>query len=140
MWILYALLSAATAALVAIFGKIGMKDVDPTLATTVRSVIMAVFLIVVAVALHKFDGFTLTTFSGRAWVFIALAGIAGALSWLFYFIALKSGTASSVVALDRLSIVFVILLAALFLGEALTWKTMLGGLLVVLGAILITLK
>lgn len=140
MWILYAFLSALTAALVAIFGKLGVKDVDPTLATTIRSVIMAIFLVVVALSLHKFEGFTMSSLGGKAWMYIILAGIAGALSWLFYFVALKSGAASSVVAIDRLSVVFVILLAALFLGEALTWQSMLGGMLIVLGAILITLK
>jgi len=140
MWLIYAILSAVTAALVAIFGKLGVKDVDPTLATTIRSVIMAAFLVAVALALNKFEGFSLGALSGRAWIFIMLAGVAGALSWLFYFIALKSGAASSVVAIDRLSVVFVILLAALFLGEALTWQTMLGGVLIVAGAILVTLK
>ncbi len=140
MWLFYAFLSAFFAALVAIFAKLGLKDIDSTLATTVRSIIMAVFLITVAFALKKFDGFTISSFSGREWMLITLAGVAGALSWLFYFSALKSGTASSVVAIDKLSIVFVVILAVFFLGETLTWKVGIGAIVMTLGAILMTLK
>ncbi len=140
MWLFYAFLSALFAALVAIFAKLGLKDIDSTLATTVRSIIMAVFLITVAFALKKFDGFTLSSFSGREWTLITLAGVAGAMSWLFYFSALKSGTASSVVAIDKLSIVFVVILAIFFLGETLTWKVALGAIAMTLGAILMTFK
>ena len=140
MWLLYAFLSSVTAALVAIFGKLGLKDIDPTLATTVRSVIMATFLLFVSLALGKFSGFSLAAFSGREWLLITGAGVAGALSWLFYFIALKYGLATKVVVIDRLSLVFVIILAAIFLGEQLTWKSVLGAALMVAGALLITLK
>lgn len=140
MWLFYALLSALFAALVAIFAKLGLRGIDPTLATTIRSFIMAGFLVVVSLFLKKFQGFTFNSFSGRDWVLIVLAGIAGALSWLFYFFALKYGFASKVVAIDRLSLVFVIVLAAMFLGEALGWKVVLGAILMISGAILITLK
>lgn len=114
MWILYAALSAFTAALVAIFGKLGLKDLDSTLATTIRSLIMAAFLFFVSLSFGKFKGFAFSSISSKDWIFIILAGIAGALSWLFYFFALKNGPASSVAAIDRLSIVFVVLLAAIF--------------------------
>lgn len=140
MWILFAFLSALTAALVAIFAKLGLRDIDPTLATTLRSIIMAGFLIVVAALLGKFQGFTLANFSGKEWGLLVLAGIAGALSWLFYFFALKDGSASAVVAIDRLSIVFVVVLAALFLFEPLTWRAVIGAVLMVCGAILLSLK
>lgn len=140
MWIIFAFLSAFTAALVAIFAKLGLRDIDPTLATTLRSIIMAMFLVVVAVMLGKFQGFTLANFNGKEWGLLVLAGIAGALSWLFYFFALKEGAASAVVAIDRLSIVFVVVLAALFLFEPLTWRTLLGAILMVCGALLISLK
>lgn len=140
MWIIYAFLSAITAALVAIFGKLGLKNVDSTLATTIRSVIMALFLVCVSLALKKFQGFSLNSLSSKDWLLIVLAGIAGALSWLFYFFALKIGPASQVAVIDRLSLVFVILLSALFLGESLTLKVALGTILMVLGAILIVLK
>ncbi|MEK7139742.1 MAG: EamA family transporter [Patescibacteria group bacterium] len=137
MWVLYAFLAAGFAALVAIFGKIGLKGIDSTLATTVRGIIMALFLVCVAFAMRKFDGFSLHSFTGREWVFIILAGIAGALSWLFYFSALRAGPAGAVSAIDRLSIVFVVILAAIFLGEAFTWKIGIGALLMASGAILI---
>ena len=140
MWAIYALLSALGAALVAILAKLGLEEIDSTLTTTIRSIIMAIFLVLVSLLFHKFDGFTLGALSSRSWVLIALAGIAGAMSWLFYFLALKTGAATGVVAIDRLSIVLVIILAAVFLGEALTWKAALGAVLVVTGALLISFK
>ncbi len=140
MWIVYAFLSALTAAAVAIFGKLGLKNIDSTLATTVRSIIMAGFLVLVSFFLNKWQGFSLHTFSNKDWLLIVLAGVAGALSWLFYFFALKTGLATKVVVIDRLSLVFVVILAALFLGETMGWKTVVGALLMVAGAILISLK
>lgn len=141
MWIIYAVLAAFTAALVAIFAKLGLQTVDPTLATTLRALIMAIFLLMVSLLLGKFNGFAISTsLSGKEWGLLTLAGIAGALSWLFYFFALKQGSASAVVAIDRLSLVFVIILATLFLQEALTWRTLTGVLLMVAGALLISLK
>ncbi len=140
MWLFYAFLSSITAALVAIFGKLGLKGVDSTLATTIRSLITAAFLIIVSLFLKKFEGFSINTFVSKDWLLIVLAGIASALSWLFYFFALKYGLATKVVAIDRLSLIFVIILAAIFLGEALGWKSVLGALLMIAGAILITLK
>lgn len=138
MWIGYALLSAVFAAAVAILGKIGLKDVDSTTATTIRSIVMAVFLVGASLLLGKLA--LIKTFGGKALTFIVFSGIAGALSWLFYFLALKHGPATGVAALDRLSVVFVVLLAALFLGEALTLKSISGLTLLVLGAILLILK
>ena len=140
MYILFALLSAITASLVAIFGKLGLKNVDPTLATTIRSLIMASFLIIFSLFLKKFNDFSLNVFTFKDWVLIILAGISGALSWLFYFWALKFGPASHVAVLDRLSLVFVILFSALILKEAFNLKVFLGMILIVLGAILIVLK
>lgn len=137
-WITYALLSAVFAALVAIFGKVGIKGIDSTLATSVRAVVMAVFLVVVSFALGKAK--LLHTIENRVLLFIVLSGVSGAISWLFYFFALKTGPVSGVAALDRLSVVFVLILAALFLGEHLTWKTGLGGILITAGAVLMTLK
>lgn len=140
MWLFYAFLSALFAALVAIFGKIGLKNIDSTLATTVRSVVMALFLLSVSLSFGKFGNWSFANFSSKEWIMIVLSGVAGAMSWLFYFFAIKEGSVNSVVAIDRLSIVFVVFLSALFLGEALTWKTGLGALLVALGAFLVTLK
>ena len=123
-----------------ILGKLGLKGLDSTLATTVRSVIMAVFLVAVSGLLGKLSGLSLAMFTGKQWMLIAGSGIAGALSWLFYFFALQNGSAGAVSAIDRMSLVFVILLAAIFLGETLTWKVGLGAALMALGAILIVVK
>ncbi len=139
-WIFYAFLSAGFAALVAIFGKVGIQNLDSTLATTVRSVIMAIFLLTVSISLGKFRHFEMSSFTGKEWLFIILAGISGAMSWLFYFFALKNGPAGAVSAIDRTSIVFVVVLAALFLGESFGWKTGIGATLIALGAYLITMK
>lgn len=140
MWLIWAFLSSITAALVAIFAKLGLKGIDSTLATTIRSIIMAVFLVLTSSFLKKFEGFSLGSLNSRDWILIILAGIAGALSWLFYFLALKTGLATKVVVIDRLSLVFVIIFAAIFLGEKLGWKSVIGAILMVAGAIIITLK
>jgi transporter family protein len=135
-WILFALGSAAGAALVAIFGKIGLSRVDTTLATTLRSIVMAVLLVGFSLVLGKFSA--LGTVQRKDALYILLAGVAGAISWLCYFVALRLGPASGVAALDRLSVVFVLIIAVLVLGEHLTWKSGAGAVLVVLGAILIS--
>lgn len=137
-WVLFALLSAVFAALVAVFGKLGVAGVDTTLATTVRAVVMAVFLVIVSLVLGK--GALLPAIGAKTFSFIVLSGIAGALSWLAYFFALKYGPASAVAALDRLSVVFVLVFAVAFLAEKLTWKSALGAALVTAGAILMSLK
>jgi len=140
MWVFYAFLSAIFAAGVAIVGKLGLKNLDSTLATTVRSIIMALFLIAVSLSLKKFNGFNFHSLSGRDWVLIVFAGIFGALSWLFYFFALKNGPVTPVVAIDRLSMVFVFIMALIFLGEPFSFKALIGVVLMVGGAILISLR
>ena len=140
MWLIYAFLSAIAAAMVAIFAKMGLKNIDSTLATTIRSIIMAGFLCLIALSLKKFQGFSLSSFNQKEWLLIVLAGIAGSISWLFYFYALKEGMAGKVAAIDRLSLVFVIVLAAVFLGEKLSWQTSIGAIIMAFGAILITIK
>ena len=136
-WIIFALLSALFAALVAIFGKMGIGSIDTTLATTVRSAIMFGFLLIVSLFSGVFQN--IKQIDSKSLGIIALSGIAGALSWLFYFYALKKGPASGVAALDRLSVVFVIFLAFLFLGENLTLKSVAGAVLITIGAILFAL-
>ncbi|OGG17007.1 hypothetical protein A3D77_03720 [Candidatus Gottesmanbacteria bacterium RIFCSPHIGHO2_02_FULL_39_11] len=137
-WILFSLLSAVFAALVAIFGKIGIGKLDTTLATTVRAIIMALFLVGTSFFLGK-DKF-LTDIDRSAFTFILFSGIAGALSWIFYFSALKLGPASAVAALDRLSVVFVFIFSLLFLSEKFTVSGALGALLISLGAILMVAR
>ncbi len=137
MWILFATLSAFFAALVTIFGKIGVKDMDPIAATAIRSIIMALFVVSTAFIMGKFKGdFSV---SGREWIIISLAGISGAISWIFYFLALKGGDATKVAVIDRMSLVFIVIMAALFLAEGLTWKTIAGSILIVAGAVIMAL-
>lgn len=140
MWLLYAFLSAITAAGVAIFAKLGLSKTDTILATTLRAIIMAAFFVIVSISLQKFKGFAVHDLNGRQWLYIALAGLAGALSWLFYFASLKLGPASKVAAIDRLSIVFVLVFALLFLGEKFSIKGVAGAALIASGAILMSLK
>ena len=134
MWVVFALLAAVFAAAVAVLGKIGVAGVDPTVATAVRSAVMTVFLLGSTVALGKISAFR--EVGSRPLVFVALSGVAGALSWLFYFWALKLGPASGVAAIDRSSVVLVLVLAALFLSEPLNWRSGMGAVLVTLGAVL----
>ncbi len=142
MWTpyVYALLGALFAALVTVFSKLGLKGLDSTLVATVRGAIMAGFLIVISLVLQKFNGFSVESFSSKDWGLIVLSAAAGVISWLFFFAALKDAPANAINAIDRLSIAFVVLLAAVFLGEALTWKSILGAILMVAGAIFIVLK
>lgn len=137
-WEFLALLSAITAALVAIFGKIGISGLDNVLATTVRAVIMALFLLIVSLLLGKFE--LLKSIDQKSLIFIILAGISGALSWLFYFLALRYGPASGVAALDRLSVVFVFIFSTLFLAEKFNAFSILGVILITIGAILMIIK
>jgi transporter family protein len=136
-WLVYALLSAVAAAMVGIFGKIGMKDVDSTLATAVRSVVMTAFLLAVSAALGLWT--RVQTISGKAAGMIALSGVAGAVSWLFYFKAIQAGSVSRVAPVDKLSMPFAVLLAVLILGERPTVVNWLGVALVVAGAYLASL-
>jgi len=133
-WIIYALFSAFFAALVAIFGKIGISNIDNTLATTVRAFIMFLFLGGISLYLGVFN--KLNQIDSKALTFIALSGVAGALSWLCYFYALRKGPPAGVAAIDRLSVVFVLILSVIFLSQSLNLKTILGALLITAGAIL----
>lgn len=134
-WLIYALLSALFAGLVGIFGKVGVRDVDSTLATGVRACIMAVALVALVLARGQQSG--IKDIPPRTWLFLTLAGIAGAASWLCYFRALQLGDASRVAPVDRLSVLVTIIFAALFLGEKITGGVAIGTLLVLAGALLI---
>lgn len=139
MWLVYALLSAVFAALVAIFGKIGLQGIDSTTATAIRSVIMTVFLIGVVLAFGKTAELAPIFSDNNAIKFIALSGIAGAASWLFYFLALQSAKVAQVVPIDRMSVVFALVLAVIFLGEKVTLQVIAGSALIVAGAILVAI-
>lgn len=117
LWLIYALLSALCAAFVSIFGKVGLAGLDSSAATAVRAVIMALFLIGVVIAEGHAGSLPQVFADTKALGFVALSGIAGALSWLFYFMALKEGPVSQVAPIDKLSVVFAVLLAILIFGD-----------------------
>ena len=137
-WLIWSLLSALFAGLTAILAKIGVKDVDSNLATAVRTTVVLVFAWAVCFLTNRPT--VVLGLTQRNWLFLGLSGLATGLSWLCYFRALQIGEASKVAPIDKLSVVFVLLFAAVFLGESLTWKTGLGGVLIVAGAIVLTLK
>lgn len=137
-WVVYALLSAVFGAFTAIFAKIGVKDIDSNLATAIRTVVILIFAWGVVFyqgtikSFHSVSRFTLT--------FLVLSGIMTGLSWLFYFKALQVGDASQVSPIDKLSLVFTIILAAFILKEKVTPQIFFGALLMSMGAIMITLS
>jgi transporter family protein len=139
-WVLYAGLSAVFAAAVAILGKAGLRNVDPMVATIVRSIVMTVFLAAVGTAFGAWSKLpALREAGGKGVALVALSGIAGAMSWLFYFNALRLADASKVASIDKLSVPIAVLLAVLLLGERPSTPNWIGIGLVVIGAYLIAL-
>ncbi|WP_232699456.1 EamA family transporter [Brevibacillus daliensis] len=136
-WLIFALLSAVMAALVSIFGKIGLSGVDPNTATAVRSIIMALFLVGVVFFEGKLAYVGEIISNKKALTFIILSGIAGALSWLFYFLALKDGKVAQVGPIDKLSVVIAVALAFIFLGEKVSLIALVGIGLIAVGTLLI---
>lgn len=137
-WVLLAILSALFAALVPILGKRGLAGLDATTASALRAVVMAAFLGLWAAVKGAWRVPAGTEPAGAMW--IALSGLAGALSWLCYFSALETGSATGVVALDRTSVIFTVIFATLVLGEHLTVRSLSGALLIAIGATLIAWK
>jgi bacterial/archaeal transporter family protein len=137
-WIHWSLLSAFFAGLTAILAKVGVTGVDSNLATAVRTTVILFFAWSIAFATTK--PAVILEFSGRTWLFLALSGVATGLSWLCYFRALQLGDASRVAPIDKLSVVFVIVLAAFFLKEKMTLQHLLGGVLIVSGAVVLAWK
>jgi transporter family protein len=134
-WFIWALLSAIFAAATALLAKLGVINVDPNLATAVRTTVVVLFAWMIALSLGTHSG--LVHIERRSWMFLIASGIATGLSWICYFRALSLGQASKVAPIDKLSVVFVILLAAPILGETITAKKILGGLLIAVGAIVL---
>ncbi|MFI5263159.1 MAG: EamA family transporter [Candidatus Kapaibacterium sp.] len=137
MWWIYALLSAVFAALTAIFAKIGIKGVNSDLATAVRTVV--ILFIAWGIVLARGNTKDLAILSKENIIFLVLSGIATGLSWVFYFKALSLGDASKVAPIDKLSVAFVIILAAIFLREAITIKTAIGAALIIGGSLVLIL-
>jgi transporter family protein len=136
-WLIWSLFSALFAAATAILAKVGVKDIDSNIATAVRTTVILVFTWAIAIALGQHNA--IRQISPRAWLFLALSGIATGLSWLCYFRALQLGEASRVAPIDKLSVVLVIIFAAIFLGESLTPLKLLGGALIAGGAVILAL-
>lgn len=139
LWLVYALLSAVAAAMVSVFGKIGLQGLDAHTATAVRAVIMAAFLVAVAVFQRRWEYLPELWADKRAMTFILLSGVAGALSWLFYFTALKYGKVSQVAPVDKLSVVLAATAAVVFLHETVSAMSAAGIGLITAGIILVAL-
>ena len=135
MWWIYALLSAAFAALTAIFAKVGIKGVNSDLATAVRTVV--ILFIAWGIVFARGSAKELSSLNRENIIFLVLSGIATGLSWVFYFKALSLADASKVAPIDKLSVAFVIILAALFLKETITIKTAIGAGLIIGGSLVL---
>ncbi len=137
-YIWYALLSALFAALTALFAKMGLKQVNSDLATAIRTAI--ILLITWGIVLFKGSFREIPALSKNTWLFLTLSAFATGLSWLFYYKALQIGRVTQVTAIDKGSIVFTILLAALFLGETITPRIALGVVLIFGGMLVMIWK
>lgn len=137
MWILYALLSAIFAALVSILAKIGLKGINSNLATAIRTfvVLLMAWGIVFLTGKQK----EITTLTSKNWRFLIYSGLATGASWLFYFRALQIGEVSKVAPIDKLSVVFTMILAFVFLGETVSIKSVIGGILITAGTLVMVL-
>lgn len=137
-WQFWALLSAAFAALTAIFAKIGIENVNSDFATFIRTmVILAAAGLMVYVTGNWQQP---STISGKTWIFLVLSGLATGASWICYFRALKIGDAARVAPIDKLSVVFVAVFAVLFLSEKLSLPNWLGVVLIACGAVLVAYR
>lgn len=137
-WLTWAILSAAFAALTAIFAKIGVEDIHPDLATLIRTAIVlaSLALVVTATGQLKLDA----QIAPRTWLFLILSGLATGASWLCYFRALKLGPVTLVAPIDKLSVVLVAVFGVAFLGERPSATGWLGIALIAAGAILLAVK
>ncbi len=137
-WIYFAVGSAFFAGLTAIFGKIGVTGISSNLATFIRTVVVLVFSGGIVFGLKEWaNPFKLP---GKTLIFLVLSALATGASWLCYYRALQLGPASKVAPVDKLGVVFAMVLAFVFLGEKADFRTVLGGLLIVSGALVIALK
>jgi len=136
-WLLWSVLSALFAGVTAILAKVGVEEINSNLATAIRTtVLLASAWLIVAVSGTPVS---LNSISRRTWIFLILSGLATACSWLCYFRALQLGLASKVAPIDKLSVIFAIAFAVLFLHEPVSWQQWAGGGLIVCGAVLLGL-
>jgi bacterial/archaeal transporter family protein len=134
-WLTWALLSAAFAALTAIFGKIGVQNVNSDVATFARTLVVIAVLGAILVSTGQMK--SLGAIGGRTWLFLALSGLATGASWVCYYRALKIGDAARVAPVDKLSVVLVALFGVAFLGERLSTAAWAGVALIAAGAVLV---
>ena len=136
-WQLFAFGSAFFAALTAIFGKIGVSEINSDLATFFRTIVVLIISALFISARHEW--IRPENLSHKSILFLILSGMATGCSWLCYYRALQLGPVSKVASIDKLSVVLVIIFSIIFLGESLTWKVGLGALFIATGAMLMTL-
>jgi transporter family protein len=136
-WLGWALLSALFAGLTAVLAKVGVQQVDSSLATAIRTVVILIFAWAVALLRNTQS---LSSVPARTWIFLVLSGLATGASWICYFRALQLGEVAKVAPIDKLSVVVAIALAALFLHEKMTWQNWVGGALIVSGSIVLALR
>ncbi|HEY3793030.1 MAG TPA: EamA family transporter [Bradyrhizobium sp.] len=137
-WQAWAVLSALFAALTAIFAKVGVEDINPDLATLIRTIIVLVSLSLILFATGQLTA--PGSVSPKSWLFLLLSGLGTGASWLCYFRALKLGPATLVAPIDKLSVVLVALFGVIFLGERPSLNGWLGIALIAAGAVLIAFR
>lgn len=136
-WVIYAILSAVFAALTSILAKIGISDINSNLATAIRTIVVLIMAWGIVFMTGAQSG--IQDITAKSWIFLVLSGIATGLSWLFYYKALQLGDTSKVVPIDKFSVVISMILAFVILKEALTFKTVMGGILITAGTFVMIL-
>lgn len=136
-WVIYAILSAVFAALTSILAKIGLGDINSNLATAIRTIVVLIMAWGIVFMTGAQSG--IQDITAKSWIFLVLSGIATGLSWLFYYKALQLGDASKVVPIDKFSVVISMILAFVILKEDLTFKTVMGGILITAGTFVMIL-
>lgn len=137
MWFVFALLSAVFAALTSILAKVGMEGINSNLATAIRTGVVLIMAWGIVWVSGTVGG--ISAISTRGWGFLILSGLATGASWLCYYRALQIGEASRVVPVDKFSVVITMILAFLFLHETVDWKTIVGGVLITAGTLVMVL-
>lgn len=133
----YAFISAIFAALTSILAKIGISDINSNLATAIRTTVVLIFSwIMVFVVKGQSD---LGNISKKTLIFLILSGLATGISWLSYYKALQMADVSKIVPIDKLSVVFTMIFAFIFLGEVASKKAIIGTILIGLGTLIMVL-
>ena len=137
MWFVFALLSAIFAALTSILAKLGIEGVPSNLATAIRTTVVLIMAWGMVFLTHTQSG--LSEISKKSWLFLILSGLATGASWLCYYHALQIGEVTKVVPIDKLSVLFTLILAFVLLHESFTLKSLLGCTLIAAGTLLMVL-